>query len=130
MKYSVKVIFTYSVEPDNRKFYEESIYLVDAESFDDAYRKAEEYTKDFEDCIMGQIAVLTEDNGAISVEEIQDVVVEHVFSRSATYVVTTFLIVIISTVSVVSRQCTSGFVCIVQYVHFVRKVILLLCVTA
>ena len=25
MKYGVKVILTYSVEPDNRKFYEESI---------------------------------------------------------------------------------------------------------
>ena len=48
MKYGVKVILTYSVEPDNRKFYEESIYLVDADSFDDAYRKAEEYTKDFD----------------------------------------------------------------------------------
>ena len=48
MKYGVKVIFTYSVEPDNRKFYEESIYLVDAESFDDAYEKAERYTKDFD----------------------------------------------------------------------------------
>ena len=48
MKYSVKVIFTYSVEPDNRKFYEESIYLVDAETFDDAYEKAEEYTREFE----------------------------------------------------------------------------------
>jgi len=48
MKYGVKVIFTYSVEPDDRKFYEESIYLVDAESFDDAYRKAEAYTKSFD----------------------------------------------------------------------------------
>ena len=48
MKYGVKVILTYSVEPDNRKFYEESIYLVDADSFDDAYRKAEEYAKDFD----------------------------------------------------------------------------------
>ena len=48
MKYGVKVILTYSVEPDNRKFYEESIYLVDAESFDDAYEKAERYTKDFD----------------------------------------------------------------------------------
>ena len=37
MKYGVKVIFTYSVEPDNRIFYEETIYLVDAESFDNAY---------------------------------------------------------------------------------------------
>ena len=48
MKYGVKVIFTYSVEPDNRKFYEETIYLVDAESFDDAYKKTEEYTKGFD----------------------------------------------------------------------------------
>jgi len=48
MKYGVKIIFTYSVEPDNRRFYEESIYLVDAESFDDAYKKAEEYASGFD----------------------------------------------------------------------------------
>ena len=48
MKYGVKVILTYSVEPDNRKFYEESIYLVEAESFEDAYEKAEEYTRGFD----------------------------------------------------------------------------------
>lgn len=48
MKYGVKVIFTYSVEPDNRTYYEETIYLVDAESFDDAYKKAEEYTNDID----------------------------------------------------------------------------------
>lgn len=48
MKYGVKVIFTYSVEPDNQKFYEESIYLVEAESFDDAYKKAKEYTNDID----------------------------------------------------------------------------------
>lgn len=48
MKYGVKVIFTYSVEPDNRRFYEESIYLVDAESFDDAYKKAEEYASGYD----------------------------------------------------------------------------------
>lgn len=48
MKYGVKVIFTYSVEPDDKKFYEESIYLVEAESSDDAYKKVEEYTKDFD----------------------------------------------------------------------------------
>ena len=48
MKYGVKVIFTYTVEPDNRKFYEESIYLVNAESFDDAYKKAEEYMKEYD----------------------------------------------------------------------------------
>ena len=48
MKYGVKVIFTYSVEPNNKKFYEESIYLVDAESFDDAYEKAEKYTSEID----------------------------------------------------------------------------------
>ena len=48
MKYGVKVIFTYSVEPNNRKFYEESVYLVDAETFDNAYEKAEEYIKVFD----------------------------------------------------------------------------------
>lgn len=48
MKYGVKVLFTYSVEPDKRKFYEESIYLVEAESFDDAYDKAEKYADGFE----------------------------------------------------------------------------------
>ena len=48
MKYGVKVIFTYSVEPDNRRFYEESIYLVNAESFDDAYKMAEEHTNDMD----------------------------------------------------------------------------------
>ena len=48
MKYGVKVIFTYSVEPDNRIFYEETIYLVDAESFDNAYEKAEKHTKDID----------------------------------------------------------------------------------
>ena len=48
MKYGIKCIFTYSMEPDNRKFYEESIYLVDAESFDAAYKKAEEYTKEID----------------------------------------------------------------------------------
>ena len=48
MKYGVKVIFTYSVEPDNRRFYEESIYLVNAESFDDAYKMAEKHTNDMD----------------------------------------------------------------------------------
>ena len=48
MKYGIKVIFTYSVGPDNQSFYEESIYLVEAESVEDAYKKAEEYTKDFD----------------------------------------------------------------------------------
>jgi len=48
MKYAVKVLFTYSIAPGNQKFYEESIYLVDAESFDDAYKKAEAYTSEFD----------------------------------------------------------------------------------
>ncbi len=48
MKFGVKVMFTYSVQPDTRKYYEETVYLVDAESFDEAYKKAEKYTKDFD----------------------------------------------------------------------------------
>ena len=48
MKYSVKVIFTYSVECDGGTFYEESIFLVDAESFDEAYAKVENHIKDFD----------------------------------------------------------------------------------
>ncbi len=48
MKFGVKVIFTYSVEPENRKYYEESIYFVQAESFDEAYEKAEQYTNAFD----------------------------------------------------------------------------------
>ncbi len=48
MKYGVKVMFTYSVEPDERKFYEEVIYLVNADSFDEAYEKVEKYVNEFD----------------------------------------------------------------------------------
>ena len=48
MKYGVKVMFTYSIEPDNRKFYEETIYMVEADSFDDAYEKAEKHVYKFD----------------------------------------------------------------------------------
>ncbi|MBO5409172.1 MAG: DUF4288 domain-containing protein [Clostridia bacterium] len=43
MKYGVKVIYTYSVGENCRKYYEEQILLVDAKSFDEAYEKAKKY---------------------------------------------------------------------------------------
>ena len=39
MKYGVKVIYTYSVGEDCRKFYEGQILSVNAESFDEAMKK-------------------------------------------------------------------------------------------
>ena len=47
MKYGVKLIYTYSVSDDRKKYYEESILSVDAESFDEAYKKAEKYAKEY-----------------------------------------------------------------------------------
>ncbi|MBQ8301350.1 MAG: DUF4288 domain-containing protein [Clostridia bacterium] len=49
MKYGVKVIYTYSVGENSRKYYEESILSVTAESFEEAYEKAEEYAKENSD---------------------------------------------------------------------------------
>ena len=46
MKYGVKVIYTYCVE--NRRFYEESILMLQANSFEEALSKAEIYAKDRE----------------------------------------------------------------------------------
>ena len=48
MKYGVKVIYTYSVGEDCRKFYEEQILSVNAESFDEAYEKAEQYSAEYD----------------------------------------------------------------------------------
>lgn len=48
MKYGVKVIYTYSVGDDGRKYYEEQILAVNAESFDDAYAKAEKYISKYD----------------------------------------------------------------------------------
>ena len=52
MKYGVKVIYTYCV--DNKRFYEESILVLQASSFDDALDKAEDYIKssesEYENC--------------------------------------------------------------------------------
>ncbi|MBR2471174.1 MAG: DUF4288 domain-containing protein [Clostridia bacterium] len=48
MKYGVKVIYTYSVGKDCRKFYEEQILSVNAESFDEAYKKAEQYVAGYD----------------------------------------------------------------------------------
>lgn len=49
MKYSVKIIIKHAVE-SGEVFLEESIIMVDAASFDDAYFKAEQYVKDNEIC--------------------------------------------------------------------------------
>ena len=43
MIYGVKVIHTNTVGSDDRRFYEEMILTVNAESFDEAYEKAEKY---------------------------------------------------------------------------------------
>ena len=48
MKYGVKVIFTYSVDNDKEKFYEETIYMVEAKSFEDAYEKVEKYINKYD----------------------------------------------------------------------------------
>ena len=46
MKYGVKVIYTYCVE--DKRFFEESILMLQASSFDDALDKAENYIKNSE----------------------------------------------------------------------------------
>ena len=46
MKYGVKVIYTYSVA-NRKKYYEEMILSVEAESFDKAYEKAEKYAEGY-----------------------------------------------------------------------------------
>lgn len=45
MIYGVKVIHTHAVGENDRRYYEELILRVDADSFDDAYEKAEQYMK-------------------------------------------------------------------------------------
>lgn len=47
MIYGVKVIHTYIVGGDARRFYEELVLKVDAESFDEAYKKTEEYMQGY-----------------------------------------------------------------------------------
>ena len=47
MKYSVKLLFRYSVD-DGGTFFEESVVMFDADSFDDAYNKADKYIRDNE----------------------------------------------------------------------------------
>ena len=46
MKYSVKMILKYTVE-SGEEFIEESIILLDADSFDDAYERAEQYVQEY-----------------------------------------------------------------------------------
>lgn len=47
MTYGVKIMYTYSVE-DNKNYFEESIIMLNAVSFDDALDKAEAYANDRE----------------------------------------------------------------------------------
>ena len=49
MKYSVKLIIRHTVETEE-VFLEESILILDADSFNDAYLKAEKYVKENEIC--------------------------------------------------------------------------------
>lgn len=49
MKYSVKLIIRYDVET-GEVFFEESILMLDACSFDEAYSKAEQYVKENDLC--------------------------------------------------------------------------------
>ncbi len=48
MKYGVKIIYTYLVIEENKRFFEESILLVEADSFYDAFEKAQTYAYDRE----------------------------------------------------------------------------------
>ena len=48
MKYGVKVVYTYSVGEKKKKYYEEQILLVDADSFVEAYKKAEAYISEYD----------------------------------------------------------------------------------
>lgn len=49
MKYSVKILLRHHVE-SGETFVEESVLLVDADSFDDAYQKAEAYVVNYDIC--------------------------------------------------------------------------------
>ncbi len=45
MIYGVKVVHTYAIGKDTKNFYEELILRVNANDFDEAYKKAEQYMK-------------------------------------------------------------------------------------
>ena len=47
MTYGVKIIHTLSVGKEDRRFYEEIILSVNGESFEEAYKKAENYMQDY-----------------------------------------------------------------------------------
>lgn len=49
MKYSIKLLIKHTVET-GEEFIEESIIMLDAESFDDAYEKAEQYVNENDIC--------------------------------------------------------------------------------
>ena len=67
MIYGVKVIHTHTVGSEDRRFYEESILKVDAESFEEAYDKAEKY---IQDAVCAYKNIYSEDVKTISIEAI------------------------------------------------------------
>ena len=67
MKYGVKVMYTYFVECENKRFFEESVLLINANSFDDALHKSEDYAKDLE------YEYVNCDNQVVKIEKIEAV---------------------------------------------------------
>ena len=67
MKYGVKVMYTYFVECEKKRFFEESVLLINANSFDDALHKAEDYAKDLE------YEYVNCDNQVVKIEKIEAV---------------------------------------------------------
>ena len=67
MRYGVKVMYTYFIECENKRFFEESVLLVNADSFSDALHKAEAYAKDRER------EYINCDNQVVKIEKIEAV---------------------------------------------------------
>ena len=79
MKYSVKIIIKHTVET-GEVFLEESILLLEAASFDDAYLRAEQYVKDSGICssyenVFGKhvLSEVVSYSDCFSVDELEDV---------------------------------------------------------
>lgn len=70
MIYGVKIIKTQSVGEDNKRFYEELILKVTAESFDEAYEKAENYMKETEEAVGDYINISNEQVRTLSTEAV------------------------------------------------------------
>lgn len=65
MTFCVKMYTTYFIASKAKRIYEESIVMVDAESFDDAYEKAEEYIEDVD------WEYTNKDNETVKIENIE-----------------------------------------------------------